>query len=95
MTTTTREVHGTCRWLPDEVNGNRRLEINGVPYEVEELGDRGFRLYRWKGAEIKAIDIDAQTWQCDCEDATYRPNRPGGCKHVRALRAALALRPAA
>jgi hypothetical protein len=27
---------------------------------------------------------------CDCQDATYRPGRPGGCRHVRALADALA-----
>jgi len=26
---------------------------------------------------------------CSCEDATYRPDRPGGCRHVNALRMAL------
>ncbi len=92
MSTALREVHGTCSWLPDEANGNRVLEINGTAYEVEALVG-GYRLYRWKGAEIKTIDIDAQTWQCDCEDATFRPERPGGCKHVRALKAALPRRP--
>lgn len=28
---------------------------------------------------------------CDCADATYRPDRPGGCKHVVAVRQALGL----
>jgi hypothetical protein len=28
---------------------------------------------------------------CDCADATYRPDRPGGCKHVNAVRQALGL----
>ena len=28
-------------------------------------------------------------WTCDCPDATFRPDRPGGCKHVNALRSAL------
>jgi hypothetical protein len=28
-------------------------------------------------------------WTCDCPDATFRPERPGGCRHVAALRAAL------
>jgi hypothetical protein len=26
---------------------------------------------------------------CDCEDATYRPDRPGGCRHVNAVRQAM------
>lgn len=86
-------VAPSWRWLADEVNDNRRLEIDGVEYEVEDLEGRGFRLYRWKGRDIVAYDIDTHTdwggWQCDCPDGTYRPNRPGGCKHAVALRAAL------
>jgi hypothetical protein len=27
---------------------------------------------------------------CDCPDHTFHPERPGGCKHMRALAAALA-----
>ncbi len=26
---------------------------------------------------------------CDCQDATYRPDRPGGCRHLNALTQAL------
>jgi hypothetical protein len=26
---------------------------------------------------------------CDCEDATFRPDRPGGCRHVNAVRQAM------
>jgi hypothetical protein len=40
-------------------------------------------------ATAKQIDVDFTDsfgWRCDCEDATYRPNRPGGCKHVASLR---------
>ena len=35
-------------------------------------------------------------WTCDCEDSTFNPDRPGGCKHrIAARRMAEALRPAA
>jgi hypothetical protein len=34
--------------------------------------------------------VEEHVWTCDCPDATYQPERPGGCKHVKALRAALA-----
>jgi uncharacterized Zn finger protein len=35
-------------------------------------------------------DLPADLSGCDCPDATYHPERPGGCKHGAALRAALA-----
>ena len=37
---------------------------------------------------IYDVDFCAGRWSCDCPDATYRPGRPGGCKHAVALRAA-------
>lgn len=96
-TTTLKPVSGSCCWLPDEVNGNRRLAINGTAYELEDLDGRGWRLYRFlPDGTPTAYDIDIHApygWQCDCPDGTFRPNRPGGCKHVQALKAALARRP--
>lgn len=87
-------VAGTCRWLNVEVNGNRRLEINGTAYELADLGGLGWRLYRFlPDGTSTAYDIDPNApggWSCDCPDGTYRPNRPGGCKHVRALQTLLA-----
>jgi hypothetical protein len=44
-------------------------------------------------ADGTLYDVDCEQawgWQCDCPDATFRPERPGGCKHVRALREAIA-----
>ena len=88
------EAHGTCQWIEPAKNGNRQLIVNGVLYELEDLQGRGYRLYRLKDGAVVAYDIDTRTphgWTCDCPDATYRPDRPGGCKHVRALQAALAV----
>jgi hypothetical protein len=49
----------------------------------------GYRLT--KPADLASYDIctHEQPWKCDCPDATFHPERPGGCKHVAALRAAL------
>lgn len=65
-------------------------------YTVQRLHDNGitlgFRLMKLTHYIIdrKVYDIDVTQphgWQCDCPDAQYR-NRE--CKHIRALRAALA-----
>jgi hypothetical protein len=87
-----KPVAGTCRWiLPIGETGTGVLEINGTAYEVtvfkEEGGVAGYRLQKFNGP---AYDIDARLdqWTCDCPDATYRERE---CKHVKALRAALAV----
>ena len=91
-TTKTRKplqpVAVACQWIEDAPNGNRQLIANGVLYELEDLQGRGWRLYRLKDGGVVAYDLDPHTphsWTCDCPDMTYRPNREGGCKHVRAL----------
>jgi hypothetical protein len=35
------------------------------------------------------VNTESDPWTGDCPDATFHPERPGGCKHVAALRAAL------
>lgn len=47
----------------------------------------GFRLTKFGTGEV--YDIPRSLDCCDCPDATYRPERPGGCKHQQALRVAL------
>jgi hypothetical protein len=49
------------------------------PYAVE--------LIRFGSRERYRITLSDE--RCDCPDATYRGNRPGGCKHVNALRQVL------
>jgi hypothetical protein len=95
-TRTPKPVSGTCRWV-------RRiaypfpgiLEINGTEYTVLPLYNQpaeedapviGYRLVKPDGRTY--YDVNAETWNCDCPDATYCP-RPGGCKHSKALRTAL------
>jgi hypothetical protein len=66
-------------------------------YHVETNRDgdkvRGYRLIKIDALE-KAATYDVElhddgSLTCDCPDAT-NVDRPGGCKHVKALRAALA-----
>src|SRR5690349_21470350 len=52
-------------------------------------GDRctGFRLTKFATGEV--YDLPRDLSNCDCPDRTYRPERPGGCRHMQALRQAL------
>jgi hypothetical protein len=91
----TRPAHGTARWLT-RPNGRREggvLAINGTAYEVLPLFDGevlvGYRLLK---ADATMYDIETagpRGWTCDCPDATFHPERPGGCKHVQALKVVL------
>lgn len=87
-----------CELLPQGSPGV--LEIDHTPYlcsYVSELPPEdepiiyGYQITKADGA---VYHIDAATrwgqWQCDCPDAVYRGERPGGCRHVAALRQALA-----
>jgi hypothetical protein len=90
----TRPVSGNCKWVVPigKVSHTGVLEINGTVYTVTVLNLygqlTGYRLEKLDGPTYD-IDATAEQWRCDCPDATYHPERPGGCKHVAALRAAL------
>jgi hypothetical protein len=61
-------------WIRILIDRNTRQ-----PYAVE--------LIRFGDHEKRIVTLDDE--RCDCPDATYRPDRPGGCKHVVALRQTL------
>ena len=99
----TQPVHGSCRWVVPlgEESGAGVLEIHRGHltdlYEVVAFREDGvivgFRLNKVTGGKEAFYDIDTRPswgWSCDCPDATFHPERPGGCKHIRALQAALA-----
>jgi hypothetical protein len=46
-----------------------------------------FRLTKFGTGE--AHDLPADLSSCSCGDNTFRPERPGGCRHMAALRQAL------
>jgi len=48
----------------------------------------GMRVVKMSTGVSHDIDMTTSPWRCDCGDATHRPNRPGGCRHVVALRQA-------
>jgi hypothetical protein len=87
--------------LPDELaRGVAILEIvsgdetdrDVRSYWIRFLFDRNRQSYavelvRFGSRERYVITLADE--QCDCPDATYRPDRPGGCKHCVALRQVL------
>lgn len=79
----------------DHEVGFGRLTINGRLYTMCRLKDGprvvGLRLayYDDKKEQLVLHDIDFAAeggWTCDCGDATHRPGRLGGCKHIVAVR---------
>ena len=50
----------------------------------------GYRLTKPDGTVYDVSTTEPYGWTCDCPDMTFRSERPGGCKHVRSLQAALA-----
>jgi hypothetical protein len=95
----TRPATGLCRWIskPNPDHSGGVLQINGTAYELLPLfADDdgkvlvGYRLHK-AGGGLYDVDMSGpRGWTCDCPDATFHPERPGGCKHVAAVRAALA-----
>jgi hypothetical protein len=98
-------VTGRCRWIVQpgiapcphpgviEITVVRPSDGTEVTeaYAVHENRDDG-RLagYQLKKADGTKYDLPADFSSCDCADGTYSPDRPGGCKHRKALPNALA-----
>jgi hypothetical protein len=88
----TRPAAGLCRWLtrPNAERAGGVLDINGTRYEVLPLFDGEAHVgYRLLKADAMMYDLPADLSTCDCPDRTFNPDRPGGCKHMLALAAAL------
>jgi hypothetical protein len=84
-----------CELIPDGVPG--LLRIRETVYHVLPLADlpatgpvitRGYRLTKDDGTTTYDVCLEGHG-SCDCPDGIYRGERPGGCKHQAALRAAL------
>jgi hypothetical protein len=56
-------------------------------YWCEALLTGGYRLHKFGAG--RRYDLPADLSGCTCGDRTHRPERPGGCKHMAALRQAL------
>jgi hypothetical protein len=76
----------------DRSSGTGYVFLNCRMYVLEAIRDVG----RTTGLSFLPLDeigrkhdVDFTAefgWRCDCEDATYNPQRPGGCKHVVSCR---------
>jgi hypothetical protein len=100
----TRPATGSCRWAAQPGLGRYPhpgvLVITtedpktGLPvstaYTVRENRDGG-RLagYSLTKRDGKVYDLPAALSGCDCPDREFHPERPGGCRHMKALAAAL------
>ncbi len=81
----------------DVIDGSAVLSITDLatgdeaPYWLEALyvdgRCTGFRVRKFGGEEV--YDLPRDLSSCDCPDRTYKPERPGGCKHMVALKQAL------
>lgn len=83
-------AHGTARWVSRfDRTGLASIAINEVAYTVMVLRDGGrligFRLRKDDATTYDVLEGGPNGLRCDCPDATYHPERPGGCKHVAAL----------
>jgi hypothetical protein len=93
---------GSCRWAVQPTESHPGCLVlttldkrTGKPvsqaYLVSPVLDGG-RLVGWslrKQGAAEVYDIPADFSSCDCPDGTYHSERPGGCKHARALKAGL------
>ena len=77
----------------DLETGTGIVQIDEHRYVMIRFRDQGktigMRLTRFcskKGLRKIDVDFTAKPWACDCEDAAYRSERPGGCKHIVAMR---------
>jgi hypothetical protein len=87
----TTPVTGTWRWAAQPTD-KRTGQPRATAYLVHPVRDYG-RLVGWRLEKPGGVvyDLAADLSTCDCPDGTYHPERPeGGCKHRKALRAALA-----
>lgn len=94
--------HGVCRWivqLTDDHAGMLEITTTSTVkpvcevYRVESCRDgqcRWWKLTRETGRGApQTYDLARDLSACDCADATFAGERPGGCKHRRALQVAL------
>lgn len=75
-------------WVREIRDGGRLVGYRLTKFDREVLASDAPEL-----AETDVYEIDLSfgggAWVCSCPDATFRPHRPGGCRHCAGLRAAL------
>lgn len=101
----TRPVHGRVRWAlqPGTLPGHEHPgvlvisstdhtgRLRHTSYLVSPITDSGGLVgYRLTKRDGTTYDLPHDLSGCSCPDNTWHPERPGGCRHMAALRAALA-----
>jgi hypothetical protein len=82
------ETHPGCLIIS---SADGRGKVTTAAYLVRVVAENGRVIgYQLRKATGEVYDLAADVSSCDCPDATFHPERPGGCKHQRALKAALA-----
>jgi hypothetical protein len=87
-------VSGTVRVLRplgDVASNVGEIAINDQEYYLARHAT-GFRLtgFDQQHGTVTVYDLPLNLSSCDCKDAIYREERPGGCKHRKALAALVA-----
>ncbi len=74
--------------ITDQVTGEEKAYWTQAIFEGA-AGERclGFRLTAFVSGEV--YDLPRDLSSCDCPDRTFKSERPGGCRHMAALRQAL------
>ena len=79
---------GTVSWIRCPIGQKAGLiDINEKPYFLTPGQAGAYRLRPAESDEVYVVQLDFE--HCTCRDARHRPSRPGGCKHVKAIRALL------
>ena len=80
-------VHGSAKWISGpEPDGSGLLRINGKDYDIRPiLGDGETVGYLVGGYSVRLSPQES----CECEYFLHKHDRKG-CKHIAALKAALA-----
>jgi hypothetical protein len=92
---------GSCRWAVQPTESHPGCLVLTTPdkrtgkpvsqaYLVSPVLDDG-RLIGWslRKTDGTVYDLPADLSSCDCADNSFHPERPGGCRHMKALGAGL------
>ena len=85
-------------WSSPPHSGRGVLSLDGVAYGFTDAGTADpaycvgvYNLEKPDGTIYQVALMVPGRWECDCPDSTYHPERPGGCRHIAAVRRGLAI----
>ena len=74
-----------------EIVDDREMSSYWLQANTERGNIVGWSLRKFGSGEVYHLPRDLSS--CECGDAVYRSERPGGCRHQQAIRQALTARP--